>query len=410
MPEGRFNEYSAQEQTAKAREWLTTRGLPMTAQNLNRAMAALHTGQDTPSAADTTERVNRNIDRTERRPAQSRSGTAGNRTGDGNRAVAGGSNIVNATPTGTNPPAQATDAAAPTVAATTAPAAVASNDPFSEVMSRPDDPPENGGPAMAGPRAMRNAEVPMTSPPRRVENRGTVNGAVPIDMYDPAGGMFAGNIPRQADESGVDPIGLAIALGIPLAGGLAMGARAGAAAQDSAAMLRNFRMARGNNPGATQFGPPAPPQFGPPFPTGGVPGPTQFGPPMPAAAVPRGGYSGRSTTSGPGAAPPGATSSGGGFNPPNPGRSNPMEAVSSGGAGWPASPGPPPAVAPVIPRSWAGTPNTQMPRAANGPRRGQQPTPDNAPTPQPNTSNVRRNPTRSLRDQLARNRLEQQIR
>jgi hypothetical protein len=61
MPQGRFNEYSPQEQMAMAREYLAERGLPMNTRNLNDAMYALMRGDDAPASNATQDAVTRSM-------------------------------------------------------------------------------------------------------------------------------------------------------------------------------------------------------------------------------------------------------------------------------------------------------------------------------------------------------------
>lgn len=350
MPEGRFSEYSAQEQAAKAREWLTTRGLPMTAQNLNRAMAALHTGQDTPSASDTSERVNRNIDRTERRTA-TRGGSASSRgdanPGDGNREVAGGNNIVNSTAAGNNPPAQ---------------------------RSTVSDPPENPGPARAfsSPAAQAAAE------------------AVDPDAQAAAAARLQAAGSGQATSLGDEMTAAIMGLGIPMLAGRGIAAAAPRVALSMArpgrAQIADEPVQAAGNAGWS--------------PSGRVMDvPTSAGPALPAPSgggmLPGGGASG---------APP--MLPGGGPTPMLPGPAG-MAVL------------PPPAAAPAPSRDllmqFATRPgySTQMPRST-GPRRGQQPTGDSAPSAQPGTTPQRQlpfswrreNKPATLREQLARNRAQ----
>ena len=288
MPQGAFNEYSPQEQVAAARGWLQQRGLPMSSDNLNRAMMALSTGTDTGAA----ERME----------------SAVTRTMAPRRAVG-----------------------------TATPAAV--EQPVGGDMPPPGMPPEPANTTPQQPMT-RGAQVQAGIMPGG-RRGGTINGAQRIDEANPEAGMFAGAPPRQADETGVDQVGLAIALGLPLAAALGGGAMAG---RGAASATRGTTVGRpAAQEGAEYMG------RMPISPTGRVMD-------VPPTAI--AGPAQRGMISGPGAAPPAISGGGPGGSP-----------MIGGGGGAQALPPAAQAARIPSPRQSAARSNEAL---RTGPRRGQQ--------------------------------------
>lgn len=198
MPQGRFNEYSPQEQAAAAAALLRQSGAPATAENMNRAYMALMQG----------------------------GGMQGDNASVMERAMQ--------------------RAMAPRRAAAPAPAAA----PM-PVEPR-DDSGGNDGPDGTPPRPVqetapltRGEQVARASalpPEQRTaampggRRGGSVNGATRFEETDEgAADMFRGQPPRQADETGVDQIGLALSLMLPLLGAAGAAGLGGRAAVGGAA-------------------------------------------------------------------------------------------------------------------------------------------------------------------------------
>lgn len=174
------------QQLQQVREILTSLGAPLTAENYNRASLALVTGRGfTPDM--TQEEAPRSI--------QSRGRSQGNRA-----AAAAPSQQELPMP----PPATPMDDSGPRARMTDG-FMKGSNEEPNSIMNN----------IMAQIEAV-NANMP---------RRGSMPRAQVIDEENPEAGMFAGAPPRQADETGVDAMGLATALGAPFmalapAGGL----------------------------------------------------------------------------------------------------------------------------------------------------------------------------------------------
>lgn len=365
---GSFVEMSAAEQASAARQYLASKGLPVTTANLNRAMSALISGSEMP-AESTADRVDRSIARTQRRPTQPRANAA-------------------------QPPAQQQASAQ-----NTPPAEVVGGGdamPGEEVYRTPQNEPRTRGAQVAAANTTSNPNAAMPGGRRG----GTINGATVIDENDPTAGMFEGQPPRQADETGVDPVMLAMALGIPIAGAGAMAAMApriaGAVAPSAAPNVAMQQYQRQRLLDLLRTNPPR---------GGAAPSPGVPISPAPNAPV---------------AMPPNAGVGGQGSLLTNPARPIPMSAPQGPQIGLPpgqsmvAGPPPPMAANPAqealaAARGMAGRPATSFPRQT-GPARGQQALPDNAPVRQPNVQNTRRNPHVNLQTQQARNRLVESLR
>jgi hypothetical protein len=198
MPQGRFNEYSLQEQAALARDMLQKSGRPITANNLNAAMLALMRNEELPS-----NNLDAAIERTmqPRRPAQ---------------------------------PAQPARNVQMLNQDVDAEAALADGDPNADGNSSMRDVREAGSMPVTEQQAVgatRGAQVAAGQPAAR--RAGTINSATRIDEENPEAGMFEGAPPRQADETGVDQIGLGLTLLSPLLAALGL---PGIAARGGSAM------------------------------------------------------------------------------------------------------------------------------------------------------------------------------
>lgn len=176
MPQGRFNEYSPQEQAALAHDMLQKSGRPITANNLNAAMLALMRNEELPS---------NNMDAAMERTMQPRR--------------------------------------PPTPQRATAPQP---QEPVAQEPAPANDEPErvhNATEEVTEPVSVyqtRGAQVAAGQPTAR--RAGTINAATRIDEANPEAGMFAGEQPRQADETGVDQTGLGLTLLSPLLAALGL--------------------------------------------------------------------------------------------------------------------------------------------------------------------------------------------
>ena len=197
-----FNAQTPQQQVAAAVSMLRANNLPTTTDNLNRAMVALSSGQQLSPATSAVERaVTRSMQ--PRRSAVTPAGVTAPPQQAPTSAGAGVSSDVSASgDVSANAPAPA---AVPD-ASTAVPALTRGQ----RVEAAAALPPEQRNDAMPGGR-----------------RAGTINAAQRIEGFDEATdenaaavaqqGMFEGTQPRQADETGVDPVALALTLGIPLA-------------------------------------------------------------------------------------------------------------------------------------------------------------------------------------------------
>lgn len=197
MSTDRFNEYTPQQQVQAAIALLRAHGAPATAENMNRAIMALMHGSD--MTGELSPVMERALQRSmaPRRPMRAPAAAAAPMP-----VVPRDDSGGNDGPDGT-PPRPIQEAAPMTRGEQVARVATL--------------PPEQRNAAMPGGR-----------------RAGTINGATRFEETDEdAADMFRGTPPRQADEEGIDPIGLAIALGLPLLLG-ASGAASGRAAQEGA--------------------------------------------------------------------------------------------------------------------------------------------------------------------------------
>jgi len=187
MPQGRFNEYSPQEQAALARDMLQKSGRPITANNLNAAMLALMRNEELSS---------NNMDAAMERTMQPRRPSA--------PRVQPASNVQALN--------QDVDAEA----------ALAAGDANADGNRSVRDVREAGATEAPMSQSMptRSARVAAGQPTAR--RAGTINAATRIDEANPEAGMFAGEQPRQADETGVDQTGLGLALLSPLLAALGL--------------------------------------------------------------------------------------------------------------------------------------------------------------------------------------------
>ena len=191
MPQGRFNEYSPQEQAALARDMLQKSGRPITANNLNAAMLALMRNEELPS---------NNMDAAMERTMQPRRPAPNSNAAPANVAQNGAGNAQGAQPPVNDEPERVHN----TTEEATEPASVYQT---------------------------RGAQVAASQPTAR--RAGTINGATRIDEENPEAGMFGGEQPRQANEAGVDQTGLGLALLSPLLAALGL---PGIAARGGSAM------------------------------------------------------------------------------------------------------------------------------------------------------------------------------
>jgi hypothetical protein len=177
-----FVDQTPQQQSAAAVDWLKAKGLPANAGNLNRAIGVLMGLPDQETQQPQAARGNPALERAITRTSAPR-------------------NVGKAA----NP--------APTQVATRR----AEDEP--EVVHNPQEEAQEHGPA-------RSEEMPPM--PRMPGGRraGTINGATRIDENNPEAGMHGGKPTRQADETGIDQMGLAIALGLPILGAVGAGSRA----------------------------------------------------------------------------------------------------------------------------------------------------------------------------------------
>lgn len=175
---------SPQEMAAAAAAMVRQSGAPLSAENMNRAMSAVMSGQASMEGGNSPV-----MERAMQRTMQPR------RTG----AVRGGEGSLEAT-TQDN---MQTD---PTYEeAMNAGAATPGNVPGITIqLDTPDTRP-----------GTRGATVARGEPTAR--RAGTINAATRIDEANPEAGMFEGEQPRQADETGVDQTGLGMALLAPAA-------------------------------------------------------------------------------------------------------------------------------------------------------------------------------------------------
>lgn len=188
MPQGRFNEYSPQEQAALARDMLQKAGRPITANNLNAAMLALMRNEELPSN-NIDAAIERTMQPRRQQAPQVRVGTA-----------QGGEGSLESS----QPPA---------------------NDELERVHNATEEVTEP-----ASVYQTRGAQVAAGQPTAR--RAGTINAATRIDEANPEAGMFEGTQPRQANETGVDQVGLGLTMLSPLLAALglpALAARGGSA-------------------------------------------------------------------------------------------------------------------------------------------------------------------------------------
>lgn len=189
MPQGRFNEYSPQEQAALARDMLQKSGRPITANNLNAAMLALMRNEELPS---------NNMDATIERTMQPRRSPARPQA-PANTPQGDEASVERPQPSANDEPERVHNA--------------------TEEVTEP-----------ASVYQTRGAQVAAGQPTAR--RAGTINGATRIDEENPEAGMFAGEQPRQANEAGVDQMGLGLTMLSPLLAALglpAIAARGGSA-------------------------------------------------------------------------------------------------------------------------------------------------------------------------------------
>ncbi len=218
-----------QQQIQAARQLLRQQGLRVTSDNLNRAMQMLYSEQNTSD--DTIERINRTINRTIGASPPQRAATRRAATQPATQVpvrLNAGDNVPITQPPNMGTPVDVGDNAADYVKpvktsnANTAANTTAITDAAADVTAN-----------ITNTRGQRVSET------NRTNNRraGAVNAAQRFDDSDEAAANpnqtlaafnSAGSaaLPRQADETGIDPISLAIALGIPLA---AVGGAAGMA-------------------------------------------------------------------------------------------------------------------------------------------------------------------------------------
>lgn len=202
---------------ATARQMLASKGAPMTAENLNRAMLAMNN-----PTGDVQFDMNAAVERSMQPRATSR-------TPRGN---------ADPPPRGAAGPGE--DGSTPESMQQGTPTHAAGDEPETAPVEENDSYLRSGfneGNARAQAVAAGN--------PRGGRRAGTINGATRINEDDPTAGMYAGQPGRQADETGIDQIGLAMALGLPFmipgmvpgmaARGAAMGAGAARGAAPSAA-------------------------------------------------------------------------------------------------------------------------------------------------------------------------------
>lgn len=202
-----FNEQTPQQQAAAAAALLRERGVPATAENMNRAYMALMQGQS-DMTGDNAPVMERAIQRT----MAPRRAAPASATAPKPAPVARGGSSEDDRPDG-NPPRPVQQAQPQTRGAQVAAAA--------------ELPPTQRSAAMPGGR-----------------RAGTINGAQRIEGFDSdepqdpnqtLRDLPVGTQPRQADETGVDQMGLAIALGLPLLMALGGAGVGGAAARGATA-------------------------------------------------------------------------------------------------------------------------------------------------------------------------------
>jgi hypothetical protein len=174
---------SPQEMAAAAAAMVRQSGAPLSAENMNRAMSAVMSGQTSMEGGNSPV-----MERAMQRTMQPR------RTG----AVRGGEGSLEATTQDNmqTDPTYAEDAAAGGDWRNGPPAALITGEQTQQPQTR-------GANVAAGVPTARRA--------------GTINTATRINEENPEAGMYEGAQPRQADETGVDQTGLGMALLAPLA-------------------------------------------------------------------------------------------------------------------------------------------------------------------------------------------------